>query len=147
MEHLLDRGVRQQRPDRRQVRDGEGVDDGGALPRRELHEEDAVPIAVEARRFGISPDQRLAAERRDDLAERLGRPDIAMHEGVRSGSLFLAQLLQTGRDLLERLREGLVELGIRWFGSATQRIARALAGGARRVADVVGGNPHRGPRA
>src|SRR2546430_10026923 len=54
-----------------------------------------------------------------------------MHEGVRRGSLFLAQLLQAGRDLLERLRQRLVELGIRRLGSAPQRVTRAFAGGAR----------------
>src|SRR5439155_16219514 len=61
-------------------------------------------------------------------------------------SLFLAERFQAGGDLLERLGERLVEFSVRRLGGAAQRIAHALAGGARGVTDVVGGNPHRRPR-
>src|SRR5439155_1349484 len=61
-------------------------------------------------------------------------------------SLFLAERFQAGGDLLERLGERLVEFSVRRLGGAAQRIAHALAGGARGVTDVVGGNPHWRPR-
>src|SRR2546430_8585815 len=61
-------------------------------------------------------------------------------------SLLLAERVEAGGELLERLGEGLVEFSIRRLGRAAQRIAGAFAGGARGVADVVGGNLHRGPR-
>src|SRR5207244_13606132 len=112
-----------------------------------LYQKKAVAIAVEARCLRVGPDPRLAPERGDALRQRLGRPDVAMHEGVRRGSLFLAQLLQAGRDLLEGLRQRFVELGVRRLGSAPQRVTRAFAGGARGVADVIGRNPHRDPPA
>src|SRR5437773_2062278 len=60
-------------------------------------------------------------------------------------SLVLAERVQAGGDLLQRLGEGLVKFRVRRLGRTAERIARALAGGARGVTDVVGGN-HRTPR-
>src|SRR2546430_10229864 len=43
----------------------------------------------------------------------------------------LAERVEAGGDLLERLGEGLVEFSIRRLGRPAQRIAGAFAGGAR----------------
>src|SRR5690242_16469216 len=50
----------------------------------------------------------------------------------------LAQLLQSGRDLFQRLGEGLVEFGIGRFGWAAQRVTGAFARGPRGGSDVAG---------
>ena len=77
VEDLLDPGVREELADRRQIGDRERVDDGGGGGARQLDQEDAVTIAMKARRFGVGGHERLAAERGDGVGQRVGRADVA----------------------------------------------------------------------
>ena len=137
VEDFFDLGVGEQAAQWREVGHRERVDDRRRRAGRELNEVDAVHIAVEARRFRVHGDQGLAAERRDGLGDRGGGAEVPVH-----ALFFFTELLQPGGDLLERLGEGLVELGVRGLGRAAEGVSSALARGARRVPDVIGRNPH-----
>src|SRR5207245_10768156 len=91
---LLDSGVGEQVPHGREVGERERIHDGRGRGARQLDQEDAVAVAVEARGLGIGGDERLPADRRNGVGQRLRRADV-----VNQPSLFLTQLLQTGRDL------------------------------------------------
>src|SRR5690348_18244205 len=71
---------------------------------------------------------------RDDVSTRLG------------SILSLAQQVEPGRYLFQGLGEGPVEFRIRGFRRSAEWVACAFAGGARRVADVIGRDSHRRPR-
>jgi len=60
VEDHLDRGIGEDRAERRDVANGQWIDDGGFAPGRELDEVDAVDEAVEAGGLGINGEERLA---------------------------------------------------------------------------------------
>ncbi len=79
MEHLLDGAVCKQEAERGEIGKGEGIEDRRVGSGGELHEIDTVMVLVEARRFGVHSDERLAAKRRDCFSKGLGTANVAIH--------------------------------------------------------------------
>ena len=120
---------------------------------------------METRSLSVHRHERGLAKGRNHLAERWFAVYVAIHNGAevvwksgrlaslcRDSSMSLSSLfsftqkLQSSRYLLERFGQSAIEVCIRWLRRSAQWIAGALPRGARRVADVVRGNPHESSR-
>ena len=74
---FLDVWIREQRTDRRKVGDGQGIDQRGLGWARDLHEVNAIAVAVETCGFGIYADAFRPAQLGNQVGERRRRGDIA----------------------------------------------------------------------
>src|SRR2546426_1244344 len=70
VEDLFDLRVGEELPQGGEIAHRERVDDRGLSGARELHQEDAVAVAVKARGLGVGRDERLAPQRGGDLRRR-----------------------------------------------------------------------------
>ena len=78
VQDLLDRGVREERPERGEVAEGERVDQADGPARvGDLEEADLLVIVVEAVGLGVDRERGGAFERAGEVAQLVGRADPA----------------------------------------------------------------------